>query len=70
MPEIASDSQAVIINQAMAKALGFKKPVGERIMTWESYTVIGVVEDFHFESMKGKIEPLCFVLVILVPLFR
>jgi putative ABC transport system permease protein len=62
MREVASDSQAVIINQAMAKALGFKKPVGERIMNWETYTIVGVVEDFHFESMKGKIEPLCFVL--------
>ncbi len=61
-PEIASDSQAVIINQAMAKVLGFKKPVGERIMTRETLTIVGVVEDFHFESMKGKIDPLCFML--------
>jgi putative ABC transport system permease protein len=61
MPEVASDSQAVIINQAMAKAFGFKKPIGERIMNWETYTVVGVVEDFHFESMRGEIEPLCFV---------
>jgi putative ABC transport system permease protein len=60
-PELASDSQAVIINQAMAKAFGFKKPIGERIMNWESYQVIGVVEDFNFESMKGEIKPLCFV---------
>jgi len=22
-------------------------------MNWGTYTVIGVVEDFHFESMKG-----------------
>ncbi len=61
IPEMASDSQAIIINQSMAKALGLKKPVGERIMNWESYTVIGVVENFHFESMRGEIEPLCFV---------
>jgi len=26
------------------------------------YTVIGVVEDFHFESLRDKIEPLCFIL--------
>jgi putative ABC transport system permease protein len=59
--DMASDSQAVIINQAMAKAFGFTKPIGERIMTRKTYTVIGVVEDFHYESMKDKIEPLCFV---------
>ncbi|HEY9049207.1 MAG TPA: ABC transporter permease [Ohtaekwangia sp.] len=62
LPNVASDSQAIIINQAMAKAIGLKNPVGERIMTWETFTVVGVVEDFHFESMKGKIGPLAMVL--------
>lgn len=61
MEEMASDSQAIIINQAMVRELGLKHPVGERIMNWSAYTVIGVVEDFNFESMKGKIEPLCLV---------
>ena len=61
IPGLASDSQAIIINQAMVKRLGLAKPVGERIMTWQTYTVIGVVEDFHFESMKGAIEPLSFL---------
>jgi putative ABC transport system permease protein len=57
----ASDSSAVVINQAMAKAFGFKNPIGERIMNWQSWTIIGVVEDFHFENMKGEIKPLCFM---------
>ncbi len=56
---IASDSQAVIINQAMVKALGLKNPLEEKIMNWQTWNVIGVVEDFHFESMKDKIGPLC-----------
>lgn len=60
--ELASDSQAIIINQAAVKAFGFKKPVGERIMNWENYTVIGVIEDFNFESMKGAIGPLSLVM--------
>jgi putative ABC transport system permease protein len=59
--DLASDSSSIIINQAMAKAFGFKNPVGERIMNRASWNIIGVVEDFHFENMKGKIEPLCFV---------
>jgi putative ABC transport system permease protein len=59
--DLASDSSAIIINQSMAKAFGFKNPVGERIMNWRTWTVIGVVEDFHYENMKGKIEPLCLV---------
>jgi putative ABC transport system permease protein len=62
IPEMASDSQAVIINQTMAHHLGLKKPIGERIGNGIMYTVIGVVEDFNFDGMKGKIMPLCFVL--------
>ncbi|WP_276372150.1 ABC transporter permease [Chryseolinea sp. H1M3-3] len=59
--DLASDSSAIIINQSMVKVFGFKQPLGERIMNWRTWTVIGVVEDFHFENMKDKIEPLCFV---------
>lgn len=59
--ELASDSTAMIINQAMAKEFGFKEPVGERIMNWRTWNIIGVVEDFHFENMKEEIRPLCFV---------
>jgi len=61
-PKIASDSSAVVINQAMAKALGLKDPVGSRIFNWRTWNVVGVVEDFHFESMKEKIGPLCLTL--------
>jgi len=60
-PEMASDSQSIIINQAMAKEFAFDNPVGERIQNWEVYNVIGLVEDFHFESLKGEIRPLAFV---------
>jgi putative ABC transport system permease protein len=59
--ELASDSVAIIINQSMVRELGLKNPLGERIMNWRTWTVIGVVEDFHFDDMKGKIEPLCFM---------
>ncbi len=59
--DLASDSSAAIINQTMAKAFGFDKPVGEKIMNWQTWNIIGVVEDFHFANMKGKIGPLCLV---------
>jgi putative ABC transport system permease protein len=63
MAEMPSESQSVIINQTMAKQFGFEDPLGERITngggTWN---VIGVLEDFHFESMKEEIGPLCLVL--------
>lgn len=59
--DMKSDTASIIINQSMAKAFGFTKPLGERIQNWRGYTIIGVVEDFHYEDMKGEIRPLCFV---------
>lgn len=59
---MASDSGATVINQAMADALGLKKPVGARIEnSWQKLTVIGVVDNFNFESMKQDVTPLCLV---------
>ncbi|MDQ4141660.1 MAG: ABC transporter permease [Bacteroidota bacterium] len=60
---LASDSQTVVINQAMVQQFGFKNPIGQRITNGgEVWTVIGVVEDFHYESFKREIEPLCLAL--------
>ncbi|MEZ4990041.1 MAG: ABC transporter permease [Saprospiraceae bacterium] len=59
--EIRTDSQAVVINQAFAKALQLEHPVGQRISNeWGTWTIIGVVEDFHFDSFREAIGPLCF----------
>jgi putative ABC transport system permease protein len=56
---IASDSNAVIINQTMAKRLNVKNPVGKLITNgYGVYPVVGVVEDFNSESMRGNIDPI------------
>ncbi|HEY9005790.1 MAG TPA: ABC transporter permease [Ohtaekwangia sp.] len=60
--DIVSDSASIIINQKMAKELGLKDPIGRRVANWRPYTIIGVVEDFNFESLREEIHPLCFVL--------
>jgi putative ABC transport system permease protein len=58
-----SDSQGVIINQALAQKLNFTQPLGERITNgYQKLTILGVVEDFHFESMRENIEGMCLVL--------
>jgi putative ABC transport system permease protein len=47
----------------MVKQLGLNTPVGARITNgWEKFQVIGVVEDFHYESLKDSIRPICLVL--------
>lgn len=60
-PDMISDSSSIIINQTMANQLNLADPVGKVIQNWRKYTIIGVVEDFHFESMKENIGPVCFV---------
>lgn len=62
-PAIASDTQAMLINKTMADAFGFKDPVGQRIYNWQGgWTIIGVIEDFHFESFKQRIQPMALFL--------
>ena len=58
----ADKGNSVVINQTMAKQLGFKNPVGQRIALDSNPTIVGVVEDYHFESLKNKIDAMTFFL--------
>jgi putative ABC transport system permease protein len=67
--EFSSDTRAAIINQAAAKQFDWAQPVGKRIGANISdqgdvdlCEVIGVVEDFHFETLKETIAPLVMFL--------
>jgi len=60
--DLKTDSQAVIINKAMADQIGCKNPVGKVITNGNNYTIIGVVDNFNFESVKQAIDPLCMFL--------
>jgi len=60
--DLASDSSAIIINQKMAKELGGDM-LGKRITNYAGvWAVIGIVEDFHFESLREGIRPLALVM--------
>ena len=65
--EFGTDSSAIILNQTAVKQLGYQNPIGQKIYTWViggrlvDYNIIGVVKDFHFESFRQDIGPLCFV---------
>ncbi|EMR02752.1 ABC transporter permease [Cesiribacter andamanensis] len=64
------DSSAVIINETTAQMLGYEDPIGKKIYQVGDYAtgavngleIIGVVRNFHFESMHQQIGPLCMVL--------
>ncbi len=56
--EFATDSSAFVINDAAAKFLGFKDPVGKTLVWNESpFTIIGVVEDIMQESPFYPVRP-------------
>jgi putative ABC transport system permease protein len=72
--EFPSDSTGIVVNESAVKRFGFKDPIGEKISTFAfsngaidnskllTYTIVGVVADFHFESLRQNITPLCLSL--------
>ncbi len=65
--EDSADS-SIVINESAAKMFGFEEPVGKHLMTTvkgevEAYEVIGVVKDFHYESLHQKIRPMAIALL-------
>ncbi len=62
--KFASDSvNSIIINEKMANRLGFDNPLGKQIDNGgQNWTVVGVIEDFHFKSLKEDITPLALVI--------
>ncbi len=57
-----SDSAHYILNETAVKQMGLKAPyVGQEISfhEWKG-TILGVVKDFNFKSLKEKISPLLF----------
>ncbi|HEY0962525.1 MAG TPA: ABC transporter permease [Pseudomonadales bacterium] len=46
---------AVILNETAARAIGWDEAVGKRLNDW---TVVGVVEDFHYQSLASGIRPI------------
>ena len=61
--EFASDSlNSMIINDQMAHELGYENPIGKHINNGMDWTIVGVVQDFHFKSLKEDIAPLSLVI--------
>ena len=63
--EMPSDSFAVVINEAAVNALGLEDPLTNRFVDLtvdgqegSFVPIIGVVKDFHYESMQSDIGPM------------
>lgn len=69
--ERGTDENTVILNEAAVARFGFEDPVGQSIKTFAvgqdgtikddellEYRIIGVVKNFHYESLRQNISPL------------
>ncbi|WP_232541089.1 ABC transporter permease [Spirosoma endbachense] len=54
-----TDSTGFLINEAALKVIGYKNPIG-KIINWGNGkgAIIGVLKDFHFQSLHTSIRPL------------
>lgn len=51
---------AIVVNEMFARSVGIDNPVGEFVNFWRrKVQIVGLVKDFHFDSMHDDIEPLC-----------
>jgi len=49
---------AYVLNETAVKETGLRDPLGKQFSIGQKGTVIGVIKDFHFDSLHQKIEPL------------
>jgi putative ABC transport system permease protein len=60
-----SDTDAVVINGKAKEYFGLSDPVGRKLRIWwtrKDLTIIGVIDDFRFESLHRDVRPMGYVL--------
>jgi putative ABC transport system permease protein len=58
---VPSDSAHLILNETAVRQAGIKDPIGKSFQLWQTKgTIIGVVKDFNYSSLKSSIEPVAF----------
>jgi putative ABC transport system permease protein len=59
--EFTTDSHAAVLNEKAVELLGWDDPIGKRINNWSrnrgDFVVIGVIKDYHYESLHQEIRP-------------
>lgn len=61
--DIVSDiTNAIIVNEAFVQKVGLENPVGQQISfrygKFQNPTIVGVVKNFNFESLRSGVDPL------------
>jgi len=57
-----ADSNSVVLNESAAREMGLTDPIGEQIYFPDPnsprFTIIGIVRDFHFQSLHHPVRPM------------
>jgi putative ABC transport system permease protein len=62
-----NDSLSLILNESAVKVMGYKDPIGRKLNNIRQtptgnisldFTIIGIVKDFNFQSLRDQITPL------------
>lgn len=65
--EHSTDSEALILNETAVKFMGFNLPdsaIGREVNYWGNiYKIIGILKDYHQQSLKANYEPQIFRLM-------
>jgi putative ABC transport system permease protein len=57
--EFATDTSALLVNEFAVKTMGFKDPIGKTVYLGKyKTTIVGVIKDFHFQSLHTPIRPM------------
>jgi putative ABC transport system permease protein len=69
-PVNQSDSSACVINETAVHKLGIQNPIGKTLIQLtekpgkiNKYTIIGVVQDFYFETLENPVRPMIMILM-------
>lgn len=60
--EYGTDTSKIIFNESAIRVMNMTDPIGKRVKLWGQYDleIIGVVKDFHYQSLHEGVNPLFF----------
>ena len=62
--QFGSEPGSIILNEKGIQVLGIEDPVGKTVQVWgKDRQIVGIVQDFHFESLYQPVKP-CFFRIL------
>ena len=64
--DFPSDSSAIVLNKKALELLDWDEPIGKHVNNWSdnrgTFTVIGIIDDYHYESLHSEVRPMALLL--------